>query len=145
MTVSAPERVAQIIFSTSSSMEEATAEFPILALIFTRKFRPMIIGSSSGWLILLGMMARPRATSSRTNSAVISDGMLAPQECPACWETKRSASRLLFLAGPLPGLLMAGSDSLRPGVFPSGKKYLCGGGGAVPGEGDWSTFLARGA
>ncbi len=40
----------------------------MLALIFTRKLRPMIIGSSSGWLMLAGMMARPRATSSRTNS-----------------------------------------------------------------------------
>ena len=42
----------------------------MLALIFTRKFRPMIIGSISGWLMLEGMMARPRATSSRTNSGV---------------------------------------------------------------------------
>ena len=41
----------------------------MLALIFTRKLRPMIIGSSSGWLMLAGMMARPRATSLRTNSA----------------------------------------------------------------------------
>ena len=31
----------------------------MLALIFTRKLRPMIIGSSSGWLMLAGMMARP--------------------------------------------------------------------------------------
>ena len=30
----------------------------------------MIIGSVSGWLMLAGMMARPRATSSRTNSGV---------------------------------------------------------------------------
>ena len=42
----------------------------MLALIFTRKLRPMIIGSDSGWLRLAGMMARPRATSSRTNSGV---------------------------------------------------------------------------
>ncbi len=42
----------------------------MLALIFTRKFRPMIIGSISGWLMLEGMMARSRATSSRTNSGV---------------------------------------------------------------------------
>jgi len=50
-----------------------------VALIFTRKLRPMIIGSDSGWLMLAGMMARPRATSSRTNSAVISAGMAAPK------------------------------------------------------------------
>ena len=46
-----------------------TAELPMLALIFTRKLRPMIIGSSSRWLMLAGMIARPRATSARTNSA----------------------------------------------------------------------------
>jgi hypothetical protein len=63
ITLSAPQRIAQTIFSTSSSMEEATAELPILALIFTRKLRPMIIGSSSAWLMLDGMMARPRAIS----------------------------------------------------------------------------------
>ena len=42
------ERIDQIIFSTSSSIEEATAELPMLLLIFTRKFRPMIMGSDSG-------------------------------------------------------------------------------------------------
>src|SRR4051794_41954463 len=68
MTVSAPHLVAQRIFSTSSSMLEATAELPMLALILTRKLRPMIIGSSSGWLMLAGVMARPAATSERANS-----------------------------------------------------------------------------
>ena len=70
ITVSAPQRIAQTILSTSSATEEVTIELPILALIFTRKLRPMIIGSLSGWLMLAGMMARPRATSSRTNSGV---------------------------------------------------------------------------
>ena len=69
ITVSAPHSVAQRSFSTSSSIDDETAELPMLALIFTRKFRPMIIGSSSRWLMLAGMMARPRATSSRTKSA----------------------------------------------------------------------------
>ena len=36
MTVSAPHRVAQVSFSTSSSMDEVTAELPMLALTFTR-------------------------------------------------------------------------------------------------------------
>src|ERR1035437_3740701 len=44
MTVSAPHLVAQRIFSTSSSMLDATALLPMLALTFTRKLRPMIIG-----------------------------------------------------------------------------------------------------
>ena len=43
----------------------------MLALIFTRNFRPMIIGSVSGWLTFDGMIARPRATSSRTNSGAM--------------------------------------------------------------------------
>ena len=68
MTVSAPQRVAHVIFSTSSSIDELTAELPMLALIFTRKLRPMIIGSLSGWLTFAGRIARPRATSARTNS-----------------------------------------------------------------------------
>ncbi len=66
MTVSAPQWVAQVSFSTSSATEELTAEFPMLALTFTRKARPMAMGSDSGWLTLAGMMARPAATSSRT-------------------------------------------------------------------------------
>ena len=70
ITVSAPHRVAHVSFSTSSAIDDVTAELPMLALIFTRKLRPMAIGSDSGWLTLAGMMARPRATSSRTNSAV---------------------------------------------------------------------------
>ena len=53
-------------------MLDVTAELPMLALIFTKKLRPMIIGSTSGWFIFEGIIARPRATSSRTNSAVIS-------------------------------------------------------------------------
>jgi hypothetical protein len=46
--VSAPHSVAQRSLSTSSSIDELTAELPMLALIFTAKLRPMIIGSSSG-------------------------------------------------------------------------------------------------
>ncbi len=68
MTVSAPQRTAHWSFSTSSSIEEEMAEFPMFALIFTRKLRPTIIGSSSGWRMLAGMIARPRASSSRTSS-----------------------------------------------------------------------------
>ena len=68
ITVSAPHRVAQVSFSTSSSIDARTAELPMLAFTFTRKWRPMAIGSDSGWLMLAGMMARPAATSARTNS-----------------------------------------------------------------------------
>src|SRR5256886_14303454 len=72
ITVSAPHFVAQRIFSTSSSIDDATALLPMLALIFTRKLRPMIIGSDSGGLMVAGMIARPRPVSARTNSGVIS-------------------------------------------------------------------------
>ena len=68
ITVSAPQRVAQVSLSTSSAADDVTAEVPMLALILVRKPVPMIIGSLSGWLTLAGMMARPRATSSRTTS-----------------------------------------------------------------------------
>ena len=90
ITVSAPQRIAHTIFSTSSSTEEVTAELPILALILVRKFRPMIIGSDSGWLILAGMMARPRATSLRTNSGVTKAGSAAPKLIPSA--SRASAS-----------------------------------------------------
>ena len=39
----------------------------------------MTMGSDSGWLILAGRMARPRATSERTSSGVITRGG------PALW------------------------------------------------------------
>src|SRR6202166_5278108 len=67
ITVSAPQRIAHTILSTSSSADEVTAELPILALILVKKLRPMIIGSNSPWLMLQGMIARPRASSLRTN------------------------------------------------------------------------------
>ena len=79
----------------------------MLALILVRKLRPMIIGSLSGWLMLLGMMARPRATSSRTNSGVMSFWMLAP---------KRLARMLLQqvrLADRLDALVLADRDELH--------------------------------
>src|SRR6202158_2496751 len=68
ITVSAPHRIAHTIFSTSSSTDEVTAELPILALILVRQLRAMIIGSNSAWLMLEGMMGRPRAHSERNNS-----------------------------------------------------------------------------
>ena len=48
ITVSPPQRIDHTIFSTSSAIELVTAELPMLALTFTRKPRPMIIGSNSG-------------------------------------------------------------------------------------------------
>src|SRR6187402_2610169 len=84
--VSAPQRQAQTAFSTSSSMLEVTALFPILAFILTKKLRPTIIGSLSGWLMLFGIIALPQATSLRTNSGVILlFGVLAPKLWPWCW------------------------------------------------------------
>ena len=88
MTVSAPQRIDQTILSTSAATSLATALLPMLALILTRKLRPIAIGSDSGWLMLLGMMARPRAISSRTNSGVTKSGIAAPKSSPS-----RGASR----------------------------------------------------
>src|SRR5437762_13017387 len=81
ITVSAPQRIAHTIFSISSSTDDDTAELPILALILTRKLRPMIIGSSSAGLMLQGMIARPGAVSERTKSGVRKGGTGAPKLC----------------------------------------------------------------
>lgn len=97
MTVSAPHLVAQVILSTSSSMEEVTAEFPMLAFTFTRNRLPMIIGSISGWLTLVSRTARPAAISSRTTSgstfsliATYSiSGVISPRRAYASWVTGR--------------------------------------------------------
>ena len=97
ITVSAPQRIAQTSFSTSSAAEEVTAELPMLALIFTRKLRPMMTGSSSGWLMLAGMMARPAAISARTNSGVTKSGMAAPKSSPSA---RRSAAPSTASARP---------------------------------------------
>src|SRR6201990_412644 len=70
ITVSAPQRIAQTILSTSLATSLATAELPILALILTRKLRPIAIGSLSGWVTVGGVVARARGASSRTNSGV---------------------------------------------------------------------------
>src|SRR2546429_1791514 len=102
ITVSPPQRMAQVILSTSSPIEELTAELPMLQLIFTRKLRPMIIGSDSGWLMFAGMMARPRATSARTNSGVIGfsifDFRFSIGSEPA-WRKPRSFRHLAFGVG----------------------------------------------
>ncbi len=55
----------------------------MLALILTRKLRPIAIGSASGWLMFDGMMARPLAISSRTNSGVTKSGIDAPKSSPS--------------------------------------------------------------
>src|SRR3546814_16408245 len=65
MTVSAPQRVAQVSLSTSSVTDDVTAELPMLAFTLVRNFRPMIIGSVSGWFTLAGMIARPRSEERR--------------------------------------------------------------------------------
>src|SRR5687767_15857879 len=45
ITVSAPQRIAQTILSTSAATSDATALLPMLALTLTRKLRPIAIGS----------------------------------------------------------------------------------------------------
>src|ERR1044071_4206460 len=98
ITVSAPQRIAHTILSTSSSTEDVTAELPILALILVRKLRPIAIGSSSAWLMLAGMIALPRATSSRTNSGVMNAGTDAPKLSP--YLSAASARSRIFFSQP---------------------------------------------
>ena len=68
ITVSAPYFTEYCSFSSSSSMFEVVAEFPIFALILHLDATPMHIGSRFAWLMLAGMIIRPRATSARTSS-----------------------------------------------------------------------------
>ena len=99
MTVSAPHLADQTIFSTSSGIDEPTEELPMLAFTLIKKLRPIIIGSVSGWLMLLGITARPQATSSRTNSGVMSLGIAAPNDSPACCcmrVSSRISARFIF-------------------------------------------------
>src|SRR3989475_3761150 len=85
MTVSAPQRIAHVIFSTSSSIDDETAELPMFALIFTRKLRPMIIGSLSGWLILAGKMGRPPGAFFRAKFRGNKSGEGAPENLAGGW------------------------------------------------------------
>ena len=68
----------------------------MLALILTRKLRPIAIGSDFGVVDVAGMIARPRATSSRTNSGVTWSGMDAPKSSPSRSSASRAASRPRF-------------------------------------------------
>src|SRR5260221_7083122 len=82
ITVSAPQRIAQTSLSTSSATDDVTIELPILALILTRKLRPMIIGSLSGWLILAGRVAGPPRAPSRAKFRVGLSGVPPAEEPP---------------------------------------------------------------
>ncbi len=55
----------------------------------------MMTGSSSGWLMLAGMMARPRAISLRTNSGVMNSGISAPKSSPSARRSAAPCQRLL--------------------------------------------------
>jgi hypothetical protein len=70
ITVSAPYFTEYRSFSSSPSTSDVVALLPILALILHVDAIPIAIGSSAAWLMLAGMIIRPRATSSRTVSAV---------------------------------------------------------------------------
>ena len=68
ITVSAPYFTEYCSFSSSPSISDVTAEFPMLELILHLEATPMHIGSRLAWLMLAGMIIRPRATSERTSS-----------------------------------------------------------------------------
>ena len=125
MMVSAPQRVAHTIFSTSSAIEEVTAELPILALIFTTNFLPMIIGSLSGWLWLAGITARPRATSSRTSSG--RNTLAGGDERHLGGDLAGAGTLQLGAAVARPRRAAAGSPCVRGRSIASGSVYGPGG------------------
>ena len=72
----------------------------------------MIIGSVSGWLMLFGMIARPRATSSRTNSGVIVAGSRRRSSAPRAGGAALSGSSRERLVAQL---VLADRDELHLG------------------------------
>ena len=66
-------------------MLEVVAELPMLALILHEDATPMHIGSRFVWLMLAGMIMRPRATSSRTSSGVIRSRRATYSISPVIW------------------------------------------------------------
>ena len=123
MMVSAPQRVAHTILSTSSAIDDVTAELPMFALTLTANALPMIIGSLSGWLWLAGMTARPRATSSRTSSAGMPSraamnaisAVISPARARCSWVPR---SRTTPGRGGRPGRQV--DHGVRVGVGPGG-------------------------
>src|SRR3970040_354532 len=100
ITVSPPQRIAQVIFSTSSWMLEPSAELPMFALIFTRKLRPMIIGSASGWVMLGGGVGRTWGVGARLRpfrpevvGAIHESPVRGEGNQLACWASARQNSR----------------------------------------------------
>src|SRR5439155_1722516 len=73
ITVSAPHRVAHVSLSTSSLIEEVTAELPMLALTFTRKLRPMTHGRRRGGTPGAGSDPGPLVSYSCTDPPSVSD------------------------------------------------------------------------
>src|SRR5699024_4972132 len=109
MIVSAPQRVAHTIFSTSSAIELVTAELPMLALILVAKRLPMIIGSLSGWRWLAGMTARPAATSSRTSSTS-TPSRAAMNRISGVMRPARAHASCVRTRGGDPGAVVADGD-----------------------------------
>ena len=69
ITVSAPYFTASFSFFTSSAASEAFGEAPMLAFTLHLLAMPIAIGSRLVWLMLAGMIIRPRATSSITSDS----------------------------------------------------------------------------
>ena len=59
MTVSAPQRIAHTILSTSAATSDGDGAVADIGVDLDGSRRPIAIGSDSGWLMLLGMIARP--------------------------------------------------------------------------------------
>jgi hypothetical protein len=68
---------------------------PDIGVDLDQEAPPMTMGSDSGWLILAGTMARPRATPERTSSGVISRGVPGMRLffCASAW-SRRWFSRM---------------------------------------------------
>jgi len=111
ITVSAPQRQAQVSLSTSSAIEEETADVPMLALIFTRNRSPITIGSDSdGSHCWAGSPARPRSRPHDLGIQVLSDRRELHLRCDGAARAYRELGHRLTC---LPAARLAAVAALR--------------------------------
>ena len=142
ITVSAPQRSAERrASSTSSSSDDVVGELPMLALIFTRAFRPIAIGSSARVMDVGGddhpaarhlVADRARGSSSSRSATRSISGETSPWRARCiCVRQSRRTRTYCAAACVLPSLALPGSGSagrrrkrpLSPGWDPPGCAY----------------------
>ena len=96
ITVSAPYFTANFSFFTSSAASDAFRDAPMLAFTLHLLAMPIAIGSRLAWLMLAGMIMRPRATSSMISDSGRFSHWLHRPSPPSSTDDDASRVRLLY-------------------------------------------------